>query len=144
MFRKLLIASFTLPYGLSYLGAALNQLVIIANHGKFPVMINPAFDSLLRGPDGPGILADGMIDEVHCVMSASTHLNYLADIFNFHHGILSIGDLLIDAGNNIEPYCLGFFLCLVLFLVTSYLPHPQFCTRRHACATTEPCNGLPR
>lgn len=123
MFRKLLIASLTLPYGLSYLGAALNQLVIIANHGKFPVMLNPAWDANFRALDENGISGispAGMLDSVHCVMSSATHLNYLADIFNFHHGILSIGDLLIDAGNNLEPYCLGFFLCLTLCLVIEH------------------------
>ena len=43
-------------------------------------------------------LAAVMIDEVHCVMTSKTHLNFLADIFDMHDAIYSIGDFLLMLG----------------------------------------------
>jgi hypothetical protein len=75
-----------IPVLLMFLGAASNQLVLIANHGTFPVMV-PATSGMSE-----------MLDDVHCVMTEKTHLNLLADVFNFKIAIESVGDLLIDLG----------------------------------------------
>jgi len=106
-FRKVVLWAILLPYALSFLGVALNQLVILENDGKFPVMMNPKWYAQQQ-PD-----MTGMIDDVHCVMTSQTHLNLLADIFNFG-GIYSVGDLLIDAGKTTQPY--GWFLALCFIL----------------------------
>lgn len=45
-----------------------------------------------------GASVDGMMDDTHCVMTEDTHLNLLADVFDFHDSIMSIGDLLLDFG----------------------------------------------
>ena len=99
-----------LPYAFTFAGAASNQLVIIANDGKFPVQINivKAHEFM---PDNP--LPDGMIDDIHCVMTTRTHLNYLADIFDFHTSIKSIGDIALDLGAWLEPLCPIVYLTLV-------------------------------
>ena len=46
-------------------------------------------------------LPDGtlMTDETHCVMTSKTHLNWLADVFDFHQEIESVGDLLLGVGD---------------------------------------------
>lgn len=114
--RRLLIAVLFLPLALGFLGDASNQLVIVANHGKFPVELNPVWTEN-QAPD-----ADGMLDRVHCVMNDSTRLNILADIFNRHTKIISIGDILQDFSVDIQPYCFGF--CFALFLCIPFTKAP--------------------
>lgn len=92
-----------LPSVLVFIGAASNQAVMIANGGKFPVQLNE-------------LVADGrtgMIDALHCVMTNETHLNALADIFNLRVAIESIGDLAIESGEFLRPFCYGAWLALV-------------------------------
>lgn len=90
--RKTMLWLVLLPTVLSFAGAASNQLVLYANNDKFPVMVNQRhLNSFVEG----GADAEGMMDDVHCVMTHQTHLNFLADIFDFHHSIQSIGDLLM-------------------------------------------------
>jgi hypothetical protein len=111
--RKALLCLILLPYALYVLGAASNQLVIVANHGKFPVMENPAWVShdLAAG----NLTEDGMTDDVHCIMTPETHLNFLADVFDFRDKIESIGDLLIDSGSLIHDYSFFILAGLILF-----------------------------
>ena len=93
------------PWCISALGAASNQLVLLANHDRFPVAMNAVkFSKWIQAPvqDADGIL---MLDDVHCLMSSKTHLNILADIFHFHDDIQSIGDLLLDAGVKLSDFC---------------------------------------
>ena len=102
------------------LGAGSNQLVLMANHDKFPVMVNPVkLDRFTKRPaldlgiiqipgqDTKVVLEDGtvMMDEVHCVMSDKTHLNALADVFDLG-SIYSIGDLGLLFGGWLWPYAL--------------------------------------
>jgi len=101
--RKLLRSSLLwvllAPYGIFGLGVASNQLVLIANHDAFPVMVNPVKLAALL-PEGVVILPQGqsqMIDEVHETMTPSTHLNILADIFDLG-SIYSLGDFGIMLG----------------------------------------------
>ncbi len=88
-----------LPFALQFVGAASNQAVLIANHDKFPVMVNDTVRDIMQ-PD-----ANGLIDKEHCVMTAQTHLNFLADIFDFHTAWVSIGDLLLDLGAWLGTFC---------------------------------------
>ena len=119
-FRKLLRSSLLgillLPYGLFGLGAASNQAVLIANHDKFPVMMNAYKISLIDkqredfakiieaitgkpAPEKIPTVADngGMLDSVHCVMTKDTHLNALADVFDLG-STYSIGDFVLYLG----------------------------------------------
>lgn len=107
--RVTLLWVILLPLGLGFTGAASNQIVMIANHGKFPVMLN-------RTTAGKSDIDQfGLLDDQHCVMSADTHLNLMGDIFNFgRQGIESIGDLLIDLGDYIWQFCLYGWLVLVV------------------------------
>lgn len=91
-FRRLKLWIIAIPLLLILLGIASNQAVIIANHDKFPVMFN--------GLNGSGIAVGQLLpdDPIHCMMGPSTHLNFLADIFDFHDGLYSIGDGLLYTG----------------------------------------------
>src|SRR4051812_41957359 len=63
-------------------GAGMNQAVLIANGGKFPVMINEVWTAKLDGE---------FLDDYHCRMTAQTHLNFLADYITFHTVVMSPG-----------------------------------------------------
>ena len=45
-----------------------------------------------------------MIDDVHCVMTPDTHLNALADIFDFHSATYSVGDGLLILGEWLQSF----------------------------------------
>jgi hypothetical protein len=108
------------PYVILGLGAVSNQAVLIANHDKFPVMVNARKLDVMLNPSPPGPLAtllgilepapkgdkgeDRMIDDIHCVMTPVTHLNFLADIFDLHNATYSIGDLLMILGEQIGSF----------------------------------------
>jgi hypothetical protein len=79
-----------LPGALFFLGAASNQAVLIANHDKFPVLLNQ------QKTDKASADGYGLIDDTHCLMTRQTHLNALADIFDFKEAIYSIGDLMME------------------------------------------------
>lgn len=118
--RKTALYVFLLPIFCGFTGMALNQAVLYANNDKFPVLINPVkLVDRFTDEDGnftpPVVLRDGtiMIDDVHCVMSKQTHLNFLADNFDFHTRTVSIGDILIFAeekGIDLAPYIWGLVL----------------------------------
>jgi len=140
--RKFLIETFVwmllLPVGLIIAGSLSNQLVLWANYDKFPVMVNPAKMQVMTdatpvvNPDGSitvkgghfVILPDGtiMMDPTHCVMTKKTHLNFLADVFDFHEQIESIGDLTIELGQWLwvfAPYLWGAIICLKVYKLTA-------------------------
>ena len=114
--RKTALWILAVPLALSLMGAASNQLVLVVNHDKFPVEVNTLKEEVMvykmesdwkaataeAGIDLP--LPEGMIDDVHCVMTKDTHLNYLADIFDLHDGIYSIGDFLLMLGGWLMIY----------------------------------------
>lgn len=94
-----------LPYVFIFAGAASNQLVIVANHGKFPVQTNAVHAKMWIAEDSP--LPDGMLDDVHCVMTDKTHLNLLADVIDLHSSVESVGDLSMELGqwlNTFAPF----------------------------------------
>jgi len=89
-----------LPIALIHIGVGSNQLVLWANHDKFPVMVNEYEQSQME-------LRDNMMDPVHCVMTNDTHLNFLADVINLHDRTASVGDMAIELGQWLMPYALG-------------------------------------
>lgn len=103
--RRSMLWLLLLPFAMNALGAASNQLVLFVNNDKFPVMINQKH---LQAFVPEGVNADGMMDTIHCVMTHHTHLNLLADIFDFHNTIESIGDLLMEWSNEY-----GTYICLI-------------------------------
>lgn len=135
--RRFLCSSFfwvlLAPWLIAGAGAASNQAVLIANGDKFPVMINAyhleemqapkenPFGSLITrilGEPNPAVSVNplvtyGMLDEVHCVMTSKTHLNFLADIFDLRDAIYSIGDFGLMLGEWLQTFCPFVFLALV-------------------------------
>jgi hypothetical protein len=115
--RKIYGWVIAIPLLLVFSGALSNQLVLVANWGKFPVMLNSAQLAKMqaeKAKDEPSFSisdtvvsvahlghvfsSDGMIDDVHCVMSHSNHLKILADWINLGDGIYSPGDLVLILG----------------------------------------------
>lgn len=99
-----------LPYAATFVGAASNQLVLIANHDKFPVLANSVKLEAM-GYDA----ANEMIDDTHCVMTHQTHLNAFADIFDFNDGIYSVGDLLIMTGGWLSGFCIYIWVVVAAY-----------------------------
>lgn len=125
-----------LPVVLTVTGAASNQLVLIANRDTFPVLVNDkrvrmaASEGSTEEPTSdapkvhevfstmPAVEADNTVylDDVHVVMTHSTHLNFLADVFDLR-SIYSIGDFFIIVGSWLQ----GFALFVYVYAVTSKL-----------------------
>lgn len=92
------------------LGVLSNQAVLIANHGKFPVMMNPSWMAIKCAPIAPDDddydlvpaiscrKGGEMIDRTHSVMGPNSHLKALSDIFPLG-SIYSIGDAGIYLGS---------------------------------------------
>lgn len=110
--RKAVLGIVLLPYVVFGVGAASNQAVLIANHSKFPVRVQ---DSWFIAYDRPVIVEGAPIDAVHSRMSDTDSLTFLADIFVFGPHIMSIGDMLMDAGAWATQYAALVALCLFLF-----------------------------
>lgn len=91
-----------IPLALSGLGFSLNEVVIVANGGKFPVMVNASEDKYIE-PNG--FFKD---DDTHCRMTAGTHMNWLADYIRPGPDapIMSVGDLFIEFGSFLSDYSL--------------------------------------
>ena len=109
LLRKTLLWMLLIPPAIGNLGMASNQAVLWANNDTFPVRINLV--KLMEWSDGGKSVhvippdfdpahPDGaiMLDTIHCLMTNKTHLNWLADNFDFHDTIVSVGDMLIDLG----------------------------------------------
>ena len=118
-----------LPWFLSFTGALSNQLVLAANHDRFPVLLNEHklrdFENAeserneirdIRSLLGDSVqqLDDGMLDDVHCVMTDQTHLNFLADWIDLHTETCSPGDLLLNIGDYLGTYSFWVWFALVL------------------------------
>ena len=121
--RKTSLYILAIPVLLVGLGAASNQVVLQANNDRFPVLINETkvreFNSekVELGPmsitvvkpanvDSDGVV---MIDDIHCVMTSKTHLNFLADVFDLGN-IYSIGDFLLMLGEWLMAFAPFVFL----------------------------------
>ena len=111
-----------LPFTFSFIGAASNQAVLIANRDTFPVLLNDkkladveagtlnAWSPKASVPEYGEVV---MLDDVHCAMTSKTHLNFLADIFDVKIAIMSVGDMLIDLGTWLGSFCGIVWLALV-------------------------------
>ena len=107
--RKTSLYILAVPVMLFVLGAASNQVVLMANHDRFPVMVNTLkervmvaraqahYKELAAEAGIDPTLPAGMIDDTHCVMTDKTRLNWLADVFDFG-SIYSIGDFSLMLG----------------------------------------------
>jgi hypothetical protein len=116
------------PMLLMFMGTASNQAVLIANGDRFPVMANEVrlaefcnpspIDALLAQKFFPEVsnacTATGMLDSTHEIMTPKTHLNFLADIFDMHTAIFSIGDFLLMLGEWAWDISVIAWLALVL------------------------------
>lgn len=100
--RSSLLWILLLPYAFVGLGAASNQLVLIANHNTFPVLMRDS----LSGHALPD-------EEGHVLMGPGTHLNALGDVFDFHDGWMSIGDMLLETGYWMNSFCPFIYVALV-------------------------------
>ena len=113
--RKTLLYVVLAPFAVMGLGAACNQAVLVANNDTFPVRINPVklYDWSNKGAKIkiiapiPGVYPNGIAfvnDNMHIVMTPYTKLNWLADNFDFHTRILSVGDFLIMLGEYLNGF----------------------------------------
>jgi hypothetical protein len=120
--RRTSLYLLAIPVLFTFLGAASNQIVLIANHDRFPVMVN---DKKLAGMTEskedhsihfvkpiPAFEADDavMLDDTHCSMTPHTHLNFLADIFDMKDAIYSIGDFMLMFGEWLWAFAPALFV----------------------------------
>jgi hypothetical protein len=98
LIRKTYLYVFAVPLLFLALGTISNQAVLYANHDTFPVCVN-IVKAEHMAPEAIQ-LEDGtiMLDDTHCLMTSKTHLNLLADVFDFHSSIFSIGDFMLMLG----------------------------------------------
>lgn len=110
-FKRLKLYIVAIPVFCIVFGAGLNQIVMIANHDKFPVMVNR---DKTKSEDIPEGLAPGdMMDGEHVVMSDSDKLKFLADIFDLGN-IYSVGDGFIELGEyglSFAPFVWVYAIC---------------------------------
>lgn len=93
---------------MTFVGAASNQLVMVANHDKFPVMRNDWKTSQEK-------VIGGVTDPIgHCLMTRDTRLNFLADIFDLKDATYSIGDFAILIGEWLQSFCIYVWVVLVI------------------------------
>jgi hypothetical protein len=117
-----------IPLLLIFSGAASNQAVLVANWGKFPVMVNHRVEQKLKArnavpdfsifrtavPQNKKADTDLMIDDIHCVMTPQSRLKVLADWINLQTDIMSPGDLLIMLGEFLWQFALIAWIVLVI------------------------------
>jgi len=113
-----------IPVLLYCLGAASNQAVFVANHGKFPVAMNATWMSdkcSIDEDENPDHIPASsckkggeMIDARHSVMGPNSHLKVLSDIFNFGSHIYSIGDGLLQLGEWLLTFCPFMWVALTI------------------------------
>ena len=104
-----------IPVMLIMLGAFSNQLVLWANHDTFPVLANPIVVERMGGV----LVFEGKsyLDFVHVVMTPQTHLNFLADVFDFGRAYLLVGDLLLDLGDYLMQYAFAIWMFVAAVLL---------------------------
>lgn len=128
-----------IPLLLVISGAASNQCVIVANWGKFPVMMNERvaaqaqknacipddifgnirsfsiFDTSVSADDiSESCEPSQFLDDTHSIMGRNSHLKILADVINLGDSICSIGDLLIWLGTWLLRFTPIMWLTLML------------------------------
>jgi len=125
--RKTALWIIGVPIMTLYLGAGLNQVVLYANHDRFPVTINDArlFEYKLElkeaaeeGDDRAAIrleeLQHGYLDDEHVIATSETKLNWLADWIDLHGDIYSPGDVVLYLGDTGMTYSPFFWAAVVI------------------------------
>src|ERR1700679_1871156 len=133
--RGLYASLILVPLLILGLGIFSNQLVLFANHDRFPVMLNQTklsrfvekedkptlpfgFDSRIRYEESATTPIDlgpeGMIDLVHCVMVPDSRLKPLADVWDLGSTIFSVGDFMIMLGSWLLNFTPIMWLALIL------------------------------
>jgi hypothetical protein len=105
--KALLIA----PQLFFWVGAALNQLVLVANNGQMPVLFPGGCNADIR---------EGLAGSVHTCLESATHLKFLIDFINLGRmGIWSLGDVLITIGDALSGPLFWCWLTLALLATRS-------------------------
>jgi hypothetical protein len=124
------------PIAITYTGAGLNQLVLNANHDTFPVEMNDAkvnlyamelqeaseattdkgkpTDKAKEAQKALELLEHGYLDDTHVIMTSDTHLNFLADVFDFKDAIYSVGDGILYLGEWLTTFAVFIWLFEVI------------------------------
>ena len=121
------------PLLLIFCGSASNQAVLVANWGKFPVMLNEyqvnkiyavrhdmedagfsALNSSVRLNKPQIDKNDQFIDGVHSIMGHNSRLKFLADWINLQTMIASPGDMLIFLGSWLFAFTPFIWIALIL------------------------------
>jgi Family of unknown function (DUF5317) len=112
--KKLRLWLLILPFALFYLGAALNLLVIAANHGTMPCVIPYGWIPTHL----PWIIPGFQMDVVHRVINPhDIHLAFLCDwIFvPFMESVVSPGDCLLWLGDWLTVPLVSAWFALLIF-----------------------------
>ena len=123
--RRTFLYLLAIPLLFTLLGVISNQVVLAANNDTFPVRLNQVkLKEFTEGTnpltgdsiDTKAVLADGtvMIDDTHCLMTSRTHLNLLADTFDFHDAIYSIGDFSLELGDWLWSFAIFVWMAAVI------------------------------
>lgn len=127
------------PVLLFLLGAMSNQAVLIANWGKFPVMLNEreiremqqpvdrniwksilggndfsALDTVVVIPDTQLDEQSQFLDDVHSIMGHNSRLKWLADYLSIGNDIFSPGDLFLMLSEYLMSFSFPMWLGLIL------------------------------
>ena len=82
------------PFLMDKVGTFMNKIAMAVNGGFMPVQIRDCDASMIGD------------DTLHGCMTAATHLKVFCDWINYHSAIVSLGDLLIEARDNLFLPCL--------------------------------------
>jgi hypothetical protein len=96
--RVSLLGLLILPFGLKYGGILSNQACLWANHGYMPVYVNEFYQRQSGWYEGSS-------DGLHTILTKESHLIFLSDIWRKGNIYESIGDILMDTGDEIWPFC---------------------------------------
>jgi Family of unknown function (DUF5317) len=102
-----------IPYAFMLCGMASNQAVLIANHTRFPVLVNEAHLKMAE-ENSQEINGTTFLDPVHIVMTKQTHLNALADIFYIDGATYSVGDFFLYFADWLLAFTPFVWMALVL------------------------------
>ena len=120
--RKTSLYILAIPCLFTFLGAASNQIVLKANHDKFPVMWNDykiqkykmEIEEVASGKNHDAArqarfdldaFQHGFIDDTHVLMTDQTRFNFLADWIDLKTAIYSPGDELMELGKYLGVFC---------------------------------------
>ena len=89
-----------LPTAMLYFGMSLNAICTISNNGRMPVRIANC-EQVFPDPD-----------PIHICMTKDAHAKALADIITQPYGMLSVGDMFIDASEKVAYLSYGLWIAV--------------------------------